>query len=518
LTSLVGAFHFAEGPSRGRAVLLGLPLGLLAGTKYTGLMFVPPALAIVAFRLWETREVRTDSAPIWRLLALALVTALSVGGYTYLRNWVTAGSPLFPATIKVFGMTLFPGWRSLDRSMMEKSPEFAIAPLRFLTSRPDLWGPHFVFLLLPAVLIAPLVAILLGKGRKWSEVLVLATPVFLYIVFLRLVPDHREIRYIFAAPALGALCLAWIVDRGLSPRFRAAAPALLGLSIALLAVRFYALVKSPTEVNGKSYLAGRLAESAAAEFIEKAGVGKPLRVAILGTNQPYLFMGNQLQNRVSYVPIHDGAGAEFYSWRSPLDFPHRSLDPSRKGRGEIFWKNLLEREIQGIVIARTGTEYPAAAWVSNDPYRFKRVFAQEGHEIYVLDPTAAKTPDAHGFVTIDEGLPASVDSPTDGAVVNGDLVIRGWCVERGGGRVDPTEVRIDGERLEWTKLTRSPREDVSRALPEMGDTSQAGYEITIPAARLAPGTHKLVVAFTTPGLRVRYYPAVTIQVPERSAH
>ncbi|HVS03391.1 MAG TPA: hypothetical protein VMT16_11530 [Thermoanaerobaculia bacterium] len=67
--------------------------------------------------------------------------------------------------------------------------------------------------------------------------------------------------------------------------------------------------------------AGRLERLPAAEALEGATAGVTAVVAYAGWNQPYLFAGRALQNRVHLVP-HDGAlAAMTYDWGGTAAFP-----------------------------------------------------------------------------------------------------------------------------------------------------------------------------------------------------
>lgn len=107
----------------------------------------------------------------------------------------------------------------------------------------------------------------------------------------------------------------------------------------------------------------------------------------------------------------------------------------------------------------------------------------------------------------DNDLPVSVDGPGEGEEVRGELFVRGWCQELGGGRIEPAEFRIDGTRVRPTEVRRVPRPDVAAALPKVGDASSAGYEATFVDLALDEGRHRLTVSFQTPDGRRRTYPA-----------
>ena len=110
----------------------------------------------------------------------------------------------------------------------------------------------------------------------------------------------------------------------------------------------------------------------------------------------------------------------------------------------------------------------------------------------------------------DDGIPASIDEPVEGARVTPPFRVRGWCQERGGGRVDPVSFRIDGLLMLGVPVTRTPRPDVATVLPEIGDASAAGWEALL-SPNAPPGRHVLTVTFQA-GDRRRDYPPRTIEI------
>jgi hypothetical protein len=102
----------------------------------------------------------------------------------------------------------------------------------------------------------------------------------------------------------------------------------------------------------------------------------------------------------------------------------------------------------------------------------------------------------------DPGFPASIDAPAEGAVVRGELDVRGWS-QTPAGPGEVLEFRVDQDRRRPSAFARTPRGDVAAALPQLGSCDAAGY-----AARFAPlagdeASHLLRVVFRAPDGRVR---------------
>jgi hypothetical protein len=210
----------------------GTALGMLAGTKYLGVLFLGPVLAVglIAWIAGLTGR-RPDDAPgpRWGVPAAlaALATAGLAGGYTYLRNWVTVDNPLFPLPVTVAGRPILPGWESAPVAWLHRRPEATIEMPEFLVRR-DLWGTVPPWLLVTAALAAPVVCLAVrGRraGERAREASVLLLPAALFIVFRFLVHDHRDIRYLLPGIAVAALAWTWLAARA-DARLPGAGPAI----------------------------------------------------------------------------------------------------------------------------------------------------------------------------------------------------------------------------------------------------------------------------------------------------
>ena len=101
-------------------------------------------------------------------------------------------------------------------------------------------------------------------------------------------------------------------------------------------------------------------------------------------------------------------------------------------------------------------------------------------------------------------LTGSIDGPADGAVVTGDLNVRGWA--RVPGRDLGVTVLVDGAPRYVIRQARVARPDVQAAVPSLGDCSTAGYEFTFAFQPGDRGEHELSVVFRDTGDLVRHYP------------
>ena len=129
----------------------------------------------------------------------------------------------------------------------------------------------------------------------------------------------------------------------------------------------------------------------------------------------------------------------------------------------------------------------------------------EGRPPVLLDPDAfwrraPVVPAERG----DDGIPANIDAPAEGARIRGPLVVQGWCQEPGGNPCKEVRFLLDTEPREPVVLERFPRRDIEGVIPGIGDCSTAGYRAVIEG--VDPGPHVLSVTFRTGDGRYRSSP------------
>jgi hypothetical protein len=429
LAGIDAALAFARRPRPGEAVTAGTALGLLLATKYIGILFAPVVLALLAVTsLAERIPVRRLAGPGALLLAVLAVT----GGYTYLRNAVTTGNPLFPAPIKILGIEL-PGWGGTSATERAESPEGEIDVLEFLTRNSRLFGSYFPFTLLPGAVLAPLWAF--GR-RRWVTALTFALPAIFFLQFLYLMGDHRDIRYFLPAIALAAVAFVWLLAEA-GPRVSPIRSLLLAW-IALQALRYFhwrdwreivallavlglgALLERAVRrpVPGSWGPAWRWIATAAVLLaalpsgrlisiyqarkmlplpgplaLERLAGPDGARVAYSGMNQPYFFFGSRFQNAVEIVPRNRDVATRYYSWGSRLGDPYNAFTSYRR------WRSSLERlGIELVVTIRSEWVDPERRWIIHRQDEFALLYADPGMEIWRLtkpsEMTGYNPPDA----------------------------------------------------------------------------------------------------------------------------
>jgi hypothetical protein len=430
----VGERRFGE---VGRFVYLGLCLGLLVASKYLGIQVAAIVLAVLVVALLSRRRERgARPRPTFVVAALSglVLAALVVGGYGYLRNWVSAGNPVYPQLVTVGGRTVFAGRPELSLAARMGGAEAHIDLWEFLASPDNRFASFFPYTLLPAALLAPLLA---AWRRRPLLAAALFVPLVSFLEFLFLTHDHRDIRYFLAGVAMAAVAFGWLTEQlgsvGRWLRIAAAAvavvnftrwtrwhgPLALALAFALVAAaaawpalqaraawrraREHGALGGPSgsALSGatvalvavlaalgavalgacvEGYQAGRLREAPAALALERLAGPRGARVAYVGYNAPYLFFGSRLQNDVRIVPRSSNPVAEFYGWGVS---PRRPQPPGLYSR----WRSLLERlGVQYVVVVRGADEDPERRWMANHWDVFRRVYTSDETENWQVLP------------------------------------------------------------------------------------------------------------------------------------
>lgn len=193
LSSLYLGIVAADSGHRRDWMIWGISLGLYAGTKYLALVYLPVLLLPALLRGGRSKA-------LWGLPGIALF-----GLPWYLRNWLMAGSPIYPASLSALGMTLARG--AFTRSAMHNSV-FHVTDLRLwpIVAAHAFGAPSLLFWL-PFALLGT--ARLMTRRRWWPGGYILLLPLLMILLEWFSVPDNADARFLLPAVASAMLPLAF---------------------------------------------------------------------------------------------------------------------------------------------------------------------------------------------------------------------------------------------------------------------------------------------------------------------
>ncbi|MBN2056253.1 hypothetical protein JW905_15115, partial [bacterium] len=214
--SLAGAYALAlaqvlrvqEQPTMRRSLIAGLAAGIFLGAKYSAVPF-----SIVLWILWLLL-LAGMTGKIRHATAFAAGIAAG-GGYTYIRNLIITGNPLFPAEIKVGGRLLLPGW--IDPAYLKHLDfhKIDLASMCFGPRSVAELGLHAIVYLAPAVPLGICLALFglrrnrlkTGLPRFW----IMLAPALLFWLYYVSLPYRYHPRFFLPAVAAASVNLAILV-------------------------------------------------------------------------------------------------------------------------------------------------------------------------------------------------------------------------------------------------------------------------------------------------------------------
>src|SRR5262245_15247603 len=194
----------------------GLAVGLYAGTKYVALVYLPVLMVLALLRGPRRRA-------LWALVGVAMFAAP-----WYVRNWIVAGSPIYPASLQMAGVTLAEG--AFTRAAMMNTA-FHSTDVRVLpTLAARAFGPTLLVAWLPLAVYGALRLVRRGLTQAFVTCMPLAMALLFWFGF----PVNVDPRFFMPAVAPALLPLAFVF-RG-DRRWDAAMHIVYGLAIAWIIV------------------------------------------------------------------------------------------------------------------------------------------------------------------------------------------------------------------------------------------------------------------------------------------
>jgi hypothetical protein len=205
LTSLYLGLSAAESGHRRDWLLWGISLGLYAGTKYVALVYAPVFLAFPVVWLWRSARAGGGLAAVLRLAWVLPGLAVFALPW-YLRNWIVAGSPLYPASLSLAGVTIARG--AFSRAAMLHSVFHTTDVHLFPVMLAHAVGTTLAVFWLPWVVLGGWMMARLP--RPWPARFFLLVPVSMALLYWFGVPDNVDSRFMLPVAMLGLIPLAFV--------------------------------------------------------------------------------------------------------------------------------------------------------------------------------------------------------------------------------------------------------------------------------------------------------------------
>ena len=176
-------------------LLYSLSLGLLIGTKTTALPF--SILLIIPFLVMLFQ----NNGRI-RFVSVFLFSVLILGSFSYFRNFIQTGNPMYPLDFKLFNLHVFNG--VLDKTIYAShfaASDYSLSKMLFHEGL----GAQALLLILPGVFLALPVAFM-KKKREMSLgfIYLLLMPLLIYFIYRYIVP-LANVRYLYAMMGIGVI-------------------------------------------------------------------------------------------------------------------------------------------------------------------------------------------------------------------------------------------------------------------------------------------------------------------------
>jgi hypothetical protein len=235
-------------------ILCGVSLGLYWGSKYLALVYTPIFLLLfVARGLRVSRAARV----VWTIPGV-MVLALP----WYARNWVIAGSPLYPSSLSVAGLTLAQG--AFGRGAMSNSVFHTDDVTLFPAMAAHAFGPAFFLLWIPVVILG---GGLMAWRRWWPHAVVLLAPLLMVPLYWFGFPVNIDSRFLLPAIGPALVPVAFVFRGHRTWNICAHAILLLGMAWALIGMHASIPATLPWFMGGWLALDGLLQSNVVVSFL-----------------------------------------------------------------------------------------------------------------------------------------------------------------------------------------------------------------------------------------------------------
>jgi hypothetical protein len=195
LTCVNFLFLLKDDFSAKNTLAYGISLGLLLGTKTVALPYSMLLIAPFLYLLFK------NPGKFYLLIALLAVVAC-LGGFSYLRNFIETGNPLYPLNLQLSGRSVLKGVMDSDVYRARfKIDDYRLGKMLFHEGL----GLQTLIFVLPAVFLALPLGLIKNKGKlNFILAYFLALPILGYLVYRYAIPLANT-RYLYPILAIGII-------------------------------------------------------------------------------------------------------------------------------------------------------------------------------------------------------------------------------------------------------------------------------------------------------------------------
>lgn len=178
------------------ALLFGFSLGLFLSVKTVSLPY-----AALLFLPFLFLSVKKRARPHIFLISTAVVAA--IGGFSYIKNFIETGNPLYPLALRLSGITVFKG--VIDSVIYRahfKPEDYRLSKLLFHEGL----GVQSILFVLPSVFLALPVAVVKMRRKLNAQLAyLLVLPLLIYLLYRYAIPLANS-RYLYPMLGIGMVC------------------------------------------------------------------------------------------------------------------------------------------------------------------------------------------------------------------------------------------------------------------------------------------------------------------------
>lgn len=397
---LIFLYEFIQNSLPKYIVLFATSLGLFLGTKYLAIPFA--IIPIIIFLIYFLKNLKSNTKKYLLSLIPALILFVLAGGYWYIRNAIIAHNPIFPAELKIGGITIFEGYQNMTEqisqwSILSNLDKTTFASLKDLVARYIFRSGYQTFLIFISYLFLIFATIKNKIPKKIGVLFILIIPFFffLYISAPYTFNDFdANIRYSLPVILIGSFLVPYVAWK--IPKLKIVTISL--SSILIILTLSHALIKSdlPHELFTFRYIFPQTSTDKfdvlrhkypstfyplinASQWIDK-NVPPETPIAYAGFHFHSPLFDKNLLRPVKYISVNSCTNCNYFDYKNSAN---GILEDAEK---ETWIKNLKREKIKYIVLYNeSGFLKYEPIWTENDNQNFEKVFEETPVKIYELN-------------------------------------------------------------------------------------------------------------------------------------